>query len=217
MRKLLTILTVGLVVMPIMLLGARPAGSAEGSIDPAGKFEPVQPPQATETQGKVEVLEVFSYACPHCFTFLPMMESYEKTKPEYVEVRHMPAIFNEQWAAFARAYYTAKVLGVDEKIHRPMFEAIHVKNRKLQSEEDFMKFFGEFGVSADDFRNTWSSFAVDSLVRKSHVMQQRYGVRGTPTIIVEGKYRVSGRLAGSFENMIRIADALAAQENAAAR
>ncbi|MDX1434262.1 MAG: thiol:disulfide interchange protein DsbA/DsbL, partial [Gammaproteobacteria bacterium] len=160
------------------------------------------------------VLDVFSYACPHCFTFLPLIEAYEQVAPDYVEVRHMPAVFNERWAILARAYYAAKALGVDQQIHRPLFEAIHVKNRKLDTEDDFMKFFAEFGVSSEDFKNTWSSFAVESAVRKSTVMQQRYGIRGTPSIVVNGKYRVTGQLAGSYDNMIQITDALAARENA---
>lgn len=216
MKKSLTILAVALLTVPIIIIGIRMAGSADASAELAGRFESLETPQATETPGKVEIVDVFSYACPHCFSFLPVMEAYKQSKPDYVEVRHMPAIFNERWAAFARAFYTAQVLGIEERIHRPLFEAIHEKNRRLESADDFMAFFAEFGVSNDEFRNAWSSFGVDSLVRKSDVMQRRYGVRSTPTLIVNGKYRVTGTLAGSFESMILVADALAAEENAKA-
>ena len=192
-----------------------PAGVALGAgIDPSGKYDAIKPPQPTETPGKVEVLEVFSYACPHCFTFLPTMENYEKTKPDYVEVRHMPAIFRESWVPLARAYYTAELLGVVDRVHRPIFEAIHVHKEPLDDRDTLMKFFEKYGVSNDDFNKTYDSFAVESLLRKSQVMQGRYRVMGTPSVIVNGKYRVSGNLAGSPEEMMLVVGALAERENA---
>ena len=192
-----------------------PTGAALGAgIDPTGKYDAIKPPQPTETPGKVEVVEVFSYACPHCFTFLPTMEHYEETKPDYVELRRMPAIFRDSWVPLARAYYTAELLGVIDRVHRPIFEAIHVRNEPLQDRDTLMKFFEKHGVSNEDFNKTYDSFAVESLVRKAQVMQQRYRVRGTPSVIVNGKYRVSGNLAGSPEEMILVVGALAERENA---
>ena len=184
-------------------------------IDPTGKYDLVKPPQPTDTPDKVEVLEVFWYGCPHCFTFLPTMEQYEKSKPDYVAVRHMPAIFRDSWVAHARAFYTAELLGVEEQIHRPLFEAIHLRKQRLDTSEELMTFFAKYGVSNDDFNKTFNSFAVETLLRKSQVMQQRYGVRGTPTVIVNGKYRVSGSLAGSPENMIKVVEALVEREHTA--
>lgn len=183
-------------------------------IDPTGKYELVKPPQPTDTPDKVEVVEVFWYGCPHCFTFLPAMEQYAKGKPDYVAVRHMPAIFRDSWVEHARAFYTADLLGVQERIHRPLFEAIHVGKQRLDTREDLMKFFEQHGVSNGDFNKTYDSFAVQTLMRKSQVMQQRYGVRGTPTVIVNGKYRVSGSLAGSPQNMIKVIEALVERERA---
>ena len=183
-------------------------------IDPAGKYDLVTPPQPTDTPDKVEVLEVFWYGCPHCFTFLPAMEQYKKSKPDYVAVRHMPAIFRDSWVAHARAFYTADLLGIGDQIHRPLFEAIHLRKQRMDSREALMEFFAEYGISNDDFTKTYNSFAVETLLRKSQVMQQRYGVRGTPSVIVNGKYRVSGSLAGSTENMIKVVEALVEQERA---
>lgn len=182
-------------------------------IDPSGKFDLIRPPQPTENPEKIEVVEVFSYACPHCFTFLPYMEQYSKNKPDYVEVRHMPAIFRESWVPLARAYYTAELLGVAERIHRPIFEAIHLHHEPLTDRDALMMFFEKHGVSNEDFNKTYDSFAVESLLRKSQVMQQRYRVRGTPTVVVNGKYQVTGTLAGSHENIIAVVDALAEREH----
>lgn len=202
------------VVVSAAVLAATPAHGA--GIDPAGKYELVTPPQPTDTPGKVEVLELFWYGCPHCFKFLPSMEEYIRSKPDYVAVRRMPAIFRESWVIHARAYYTADLLGVRERIHRPLFEAIHLRKQPLDSREQLMTFFEAYGVSNDAFNKTYDSFAVETLMRKSQVMQRRYGVRGTPTVIVNGKYRVTGSLAGSHENIIKVIEALVERERAQA-
>ena len=183
-------------------------------VDPAGKYDQIKPPQPTDTPDKVEVVEVFSYLCPHCFSFLPYMEKYEKSKPDYVAVRHMPAIFRNSWVAPARAFYTAQVLGIEKEVHRAIFEAIHVDKKPMETREDVMKFFESRGVSNADFNKAYDSFAVETLMRKSQVMQQRYGVRGTPSVIVNGKYRVSGSLAGTPEGVLQVTDALAEREHA---
>lgn len=188
---------------------------AQGSIDPEGKYELIQPPQPTDTPGKVEVVEVFWYGCPHCFTFLPAMENYEKSKADYVEIRQMPAVFRKNWENHARAYYTAKLLGVEKTLHRPLFEMIHNKGQRTDSRQELRAFFVANGVDGEAFDKTFDSFAVESMLRKSIVMQGRYGVRGTPTVIVNGKYRTSGTLAGSYENVVKVIAALAEREHKA--
>jgi thiol:disulfide interchange protein DsbA len=212
MNRTRSILASLAVVIPAALLPATSIPAA--GIDPAGKYELIEPPQPTDTPDKVEVVEVFWFGCPHCFTFLPAMEQYSRNKPDYVAVRHMPAIFRDSWVAHARAFYTADLLGVEKTIHRPLFEAIHVGKQRLDTRQELMKFFEQHGVSNDDFNKTWESFAVETLMRKSHVMQQRYGVRGTPTVIVNGKYRVSGSLAGPPQSIIKVIEALVERERA---
>jgi len=198
----------------VVLLGPA-AALAQGGIDPQGKYELIDPPQPTDTPGKVEVLDVFWYGCPHCFSFLPAMEAYEASKPDYVEIRRMPAIFRQNWEIHARAYYTASLLNVVERIHRPLFEAIHNKKQTLDTRESLRAFFIANGADGEAFDKTFDSFAVETLLRKSTVMQGRYGVRGTPSVIVNGKYRVSASLAGGYEQMVQVADALAAREHKA--
>ena len=195
----------------LLLLAVMPAANAQDAI--AGKYELVQPPQPTETPGKIEVVDVFWYGCPHCYRFLPHIEAYLKDKAPYVAVRRMPAIFSKSWEMHARAYYTAKVLGISDELHVPIFNAIHKDNQRLDNKEDLRAFFVQHGVKAEDFDNTFDSFAVVSLMRKSLIMQTRYGVRGTPTAIINGKYRTSGSLAGSYEEMIKVIAELARREH----
>jgi thiol:disulfide interchange protein DsbA len=202
-------------LLSVLALSLPGVSIAQNAIDPQGKYELVDPPQATETPGKVEILEVFWYGCPHCFSFLPSMEALEANHADYVAIRHMPAIFRESWSIHARAFYTAEALNVVPQIHRPLFEAIHEKNQPLNTPALLRAFFVAHGVDGKTFDKTFGSFAVESMLRKSLLMQGRYGVRGTPSIIVNGKYRVSASLAGGYDEMVEVAKVLAARENKA--
>ena len=194
-----------------------PAAAQTTGFDIEGKYEVLQPHQLTETGDRIEVVDVFWYGCPHCYTFLPLLEVYEQIKPEYVEVRRLPAIFRENWAAHARAYYTSMLLGVEHQTHRALFEEIHEHRNPTDHKEALAAFFERQGVDRTKFGQTYDSFAVESLVRKSALMQQRYGIRGTPSVVVNGKYRVSGRLAGGLDNMIQVVMALVDKEYKAQR
>ncbi len=195
---------------------ARAAPVTAQTFDIRGKFKQITPPQLPETpEGTVEVVDIFGYRCPHCFRFLPVMQGYERSKPDYVVVRHMPVIFRASWEPPARAYYTAELLGVLKKVHRPIYEALHVKNRPMEEDAEWRSLFVAQGVSGEDFDMTFRSFAVESLLRKSTVMQGRYGISSTPSVVVHGKYLVLGNLAGSMQNMIKVVEGLVALEHKA--
>ena len=188
------------------------AAAQTTEFDIEGKYEVLQPPQLTETGDRIEVVDVFWYGCPHCYTFLPLLEVYEQIKPEYVEIRRLPAIFRESWAAHARAYYASMLLGVEHKTHRALFEEIHEHRNPTDHKEALAAFFERQGVDRTTFEQTYDSFAVESLFRKSVLMQQRYGIRGTPSVVVNGKYRVTGRLAGGQDNMLQVVMTLVDRE-----
>ncbi len=183
----------------------------------AAEYEPVSPPQPTSNPDKIEVVELFWYRCPSCYRLLPFMERWiEGSMPENVEFVRIPAILRNDWAFDARVYYTAEQLGVLETIHRPLFDAIHAERRPLTSDKAIEDFFAEYGVDREDFRKTWSSFAVETRVRRARVMTQRYGVTGTPSVVVNGRYRTDSGMTGNFGNLIRVLDDLVAQESARA-
>ena len=194
------------------IAAASHVGAQSAGFDIEGKYELLNPPQLTETGDRIEVVEVFWYGCPHCYTFLPSIEAYELVKPEYVEIRRLPAVFRESWAAHARAWYTAKLLGATHATHRPLFEEIHEHRNPTDDKETLAAFFERRGVDRTRFEQTWDSFAVESMVRKSILMQQRYGITGTPSVVVNGKYRVTGRLAGSYDNVIAVVTELVERE-----
>ena len=176
-------------------------------------YERISPEQPTETGDKVEVREMFWYGCPHCFSFEPYVERWLRKKPVNAEFVRQPGIFRANWEPHARAYYVSEILGVFEKIHMPLFNAIHQQRRNLNDENALAAFFAEHGVKQDDFRKAYRSFAVETKVRHARVMGQRYGVDGVPSIIVNGKYRFSNRSTGSATKTLELINYLVEKES----
>ena len=197
-------------LVSILFLLATPvwAGFDEGI-----EYKTVSPRVANHIdEKKSEVVELFWYGCPHCFDFEPDLHKWLKTKPKNVNFVRMPAVFNKRWEMHARAYYTAEVLGVLDKIHQPLFDAMNLKKQKMASSGELAAFFVKHGVSKETFIETFNSFSVDSKVRRATDMTKRYGIDGVPTLIVNGKYRTSGSLAGGRKNMLKVVDHLIKQE-----
>jgi thiol:disulfide interchange protein DsbA len=177
-------------------------------------YEMVTPAQPTSVADKIEVVELFWYGCPHCYQFEPSLQKWLKSKPANVAFVRVPGIFRPEWSVLARAYYTAEALGVLDKVHDSIFGAVHELKRPLQSEDQLAAFFAEQGVKEEDFRKTFRSFAVETKVRRAQELSQRYGAKGVPTMIVNGKYRVSAGLSGvqTHANTIKVVDALIKRE-----
>ena len=191
-------------------------GGYANSDDPyAGKYEVLANPQPTSTTDKVEVIEFFWYGCPHCYYFSPFLETWKVTKkPDYVELIIMPTVWkNDAWAPSAKAFYTAKALGVLEKIHTPLFRAIHYARGKRDlsfiKENAFQQFVAKYGVSQSDFRKKYHSFFVDTEVRHAKKMTKDYDIQGVPVIYVNGKYRLT---ANGYEEQIKVLNHLIEKE-----
>ena len=180
------------------------------------EYQLLSSPQPTSTGDKIEVVELFWYGCPHCYELEPDMQAWLKRKPEYVELVRMPAIVGPRWELLAQAYYTAELLDIVDTIHLALFKAIHEKHMKINDEAALQAFFVEQGVSAEDFRNTYNSFAVAVKMNNARQMTRRYRISGVPTIIVNGKYSTGAKLAGSNKGIFDVVDYLVEQEHAAA-
>lgn len=176
-------------------------------------YIPITPPQPTSTKDKVEVVELFWYGCPHCYRLEPYVKRWLKKKPDNVKFVRMPGVLNPGWELLARAYYTAEILGIVDKVHSPIFDTIHGKRKRLNSEAAVMNLFKEYGVSEDDFKRTFRSFAVETKIRRARDMGRRYQAEGVPAIIVNGKYRVSATTAGGAAKIFKVVDYLIKQES----
>lgn len=170
-------------------------------------------PTSTEEEGKIEVVEVFSYMCPHCFHFNNFLQEWLKTKAQDVEFVHLPVVFGKEgWEPLSKAYFTAKNLGVLDKVHNPIFDSIHKENKLLNNEKSLAHLFAKYGVEEKAFSEMYNSFSVDTQVRSANTQASKYGVSGVPTLVVNGKYRVSSGMSGGYKEMMQVVDYLVEKE-----
>lgn len=183
---------------------AAPTPLVEGKdyelIEQAGPYAPLA--------GKVEVVEMFGYTCPHCARFEPALEAWAAKLPKDVRFTPVPAAFGGVWDSFARAYFAAEQLGAAKRTHQPMFNALH-EQRSLPmqnvSPDELAAFYKGHGVAPDQFLAALKSDAVDQKVKAARAFAQRTQVPGTPALVINGRYMVKG---DSFEALLRNADAL---------
>jgi thiol:disulfide interchange protein DsbA len=209
MKSVTTLLLALLVVM------ALPGLAFAKEYQEGKEYTLLSSPQPTSTGDKIEVVELFWYGCPHCYDLEPEVQAWLKKQPEDVELVRMPAVMGPRWELLAQAYYTAELLGIADRIHPALFEAIHKNNMEINDEDSLRAFFVNQGVSAEDFNKTFSSFAVAVKMNNSRQMTRRYRITGVPTIIVNGKYSTSATLAGGNEAVFGVVDYLVEQERAA--
>ena len=196
-------------LLALVTLPFTPA-SAEDDYAAGIDYERITPPMTVKEPGKVEVYEFFWYGCPHCYQFEPHLANWVKRKPDNVEVIRVPAIFNNpNWETHARAYYTAELLGVLDRIHGQLFSAIHDKRQRLNSRDALREFFAARGVEPDKFDKTFDSFAVESKVRRARDLTERSGINGVPAMVVDGEYRITASQAASYKRLIGITGYLA--------
>jgi protein dithiol oxidoreductase (disulfide-forming) len=159
----------------------------------AGKdYKVIDPPQPTHSGNKIEVLEFFFYGCSHCFDLHPHMTSWEKKMPKDVELVYVPTIFNANWEPMAYTYYALEVLGKNHELHHDLYEAWNVKNVDLGDLNKISNYLAQFGVDKKKFADAYQSFGVQSKVTRSKQMSQTFNIRGTPTLIIDGKYLITG-------------------------
>lgn len=200
------------------LFATSMAFAADNAETPAAAHEAgknyfvIDPPQSTATGDKVEVLEVFSYACPHCAHFQPYAEQIKQSLPAGAVFNYMPAVFNPTWEPYARAYYTAESLGILDLTHQPMFDALHRDHLPMRTIEDLATFYTQHGVDKAKFLAASSSFEVESKLTRSRELVKAFGVDGTPSIVVNGKYRMTGQSAGGYPQLVELVNFLVKQE-----
>jgi thiol:disulfide interchange protein DsbA len=184
------------------------------------RLVPAQP--TAVPAGQVEVLEFFWYACPHCNSLDPMIESWRKTKPAYISFARVHVLWNESHRSLARLYYTLDSLGKLDQLHSEVFKEIHVHGNPLvaanpsnamESERIQLVFARKFGISDSDFTKAYHSFGVDTALQKADELVQRYRVTGVPTFVINGKYVADVYSADGADHLLSLVGDLAAQEH----
>lgn len=196
----------------VLALGLATATTSLAAETPAFKqgtdYHLVVPVQPTDAgPGQVQVLEFFWYGCPHCRAFEPYLESWLANKPGGVLFKRVPAVVNPAWKPQARAFYTARALGILEEVHKAIFDSIQ-SGQSLRDEKDFQHFFARYGIDKDQFEDAWHSSAVDSSLKEAAILGERYRVTGVPTMVVGGMYSTGAAEAHGFPRLIDIVNFL---------
>lgn len=195
-------------LLPLTLNLSNATAANDGLYTAGTHYEVLKTPVRTSDPKRIEVAEVFWYGCSHCFTFEPMVSTWASQQSEDINFVHSPAIWHKSMELHARAYYTAKVLKVLDPVHQAIFEAMNLKRNKLASKEAIGKIFVAQGVGLDKFNKTFDSFGVVSATKQADARQRSYNVRGTPEMVVNGKYRINAKMAGGQGGMLKVADYL---------
>ena len=174
----------------------------------------LEQPVRTSDPSKIEVAEVFAYSCPHCFDFEPLLHAWEKKQAGDVYLSQTHAMWNPQMEPLVRGYYTSIALKVKEKTHMDVFKAMHLEGKQIVTAEQWADFFAAYGVDKAKGLSTFNSFGVTSQIKQAEARARGYKVTGTPEMLVEGKYRVSARLAGGHAEMLKVVDFLVAKARA---
>jgi len=169
-------------------------------------------PLKLRNNDKIQVAEYFSYGCPHCYDFEPLISAWKQQLGDDVEFIRTPAVWNRDYQVFAQTYVTLEAMGLLEETHLGIFNAIHEERRRLNTPQLMAEFLVGYGVPPEDFARTYNSFGVRAALQQADSAGRSYRSKGVPALVINGRYRTEGGLAGSNANMLRVADFLINKE-----
>ena len=198
-----------------LLLGSQLAVAQQDKYQEGVHYFKIDQIPAETGSDIVEVTEIFSYACSHCNTIDPYIQAWSKNKPDNVVLNRIPVVFGRRaWEMMARGYIAAEMMGIVEESHIAMMDAIWKQGKQFRSKEELADFYAGFGVEKSAFLAHFDSFALDSQLRKSQRDVQLFGINGTPSLVVNRKYRVtSSKDVRDFDAMLDVVDFLVAKES----
>ena len=161
-----------------------------------------------ETGNKIEVIEFFSYGCPHCGEFEPLLHEWVKKLPPDVQFRRVPVSFQPKWVPLAKEYYTLEALGEDARLSPEMFVAIHSKGVKLEDEKTFFDWAASHGLDRKKVEEMYNSFSMSGKMNRALQQAKAFNAQSVPLIVVDGKFVVSTDKVGSHAAMLPVMDAL---------
>ncbi len=169
-------------------------------------FDAVAQTIPTADTKKIEVMEIFWYGCGHCYQMETPLHAWMKTKPADVSFIRVPGLPNPSWAPMAKAYYTMELLGLTDKLHARLFDAIHKQKaldpRKEKAAIDWIANKG--GVDRKKVEETFKSFTVNTKLKRAAQIFRSSGATGVPSLVVDGKYITSGTMAGGNANALQV-------------
>lgn len=166
-------------------------------------------------QGKIQVVEFFSYGCSWCYKLDPFVSTWAQAAPLYVDFQRVPVEFQPSWRTLTKVYYLAQELDVLEQIHQPLFKAIHTDELTDSSEDSLKAFFVKKGVSSEDFEKSFASFSVNRKQKWANALSQAYKITSIPIVLVQGPkgaYLTSVRMTGGEESLVKVVNYLVTKQ-----
>ena len=165
-------------------------------------------PQPTTSGDKIEVLEFFWYGCPSCYKLHPQIKTWQKKMPKDVSLKYIPTIFRKNWTPGTKTFYTLEILDDKNNLHDKIYDAIHIEKIDLSNEDILFNWIEKQGVDRKKFISIYNSFSVVNKSSQSSQMSRKYGLKGVPSLVVDGKYLISGRMGGTPQETIKTLDQL---------
>ena len=165
-------------------------------------------PQPVETGQKIEIIEFFSYGCPHCSDLEPILQAWLKTLQPDVQFRRVPVMFQQRWETLAKIYYTLDAMGEEARLSPEVFKAIHVEGLPLYDDKAFFDWAARHGLDRARVAEVYNSFGVASKFTRAKVLAQTFNIQSVPTMIVDGKFVTGSDLVGIHEKLPPVLDAL---------
>jgi len=191
--------------------------TAQAAEKPAAPYVELTNPVPVAVPGKIEVVELFWYGCPHCYAFEPVINPWAEKLPSDVNFVRIPAMFGGPWDAHGQMFLTLESMGVEDQVHAAVFNAIQKEKKRLTDPEEMAEFLATQGVDKDKFLATFNSFAIKGQINKAKELAKKYEITGVPTMVVNGKYRFDIGSAGGANEALQLADKLIAKERAATK
>jgi thiol:disulfide interchange protein DsbA len=171
-------------------------------------------PQPVETGKKIEVIEFFSYGCPHCSDLEPILQAWVQKLPPDVQFRRVPVMFQQRWEALAKIYYTLDAMGDEARLSPEVFKAVHINGLPLYQDKTFFDWAASHGLDRTRVAEVYGSFAVSSKFNRAKALAQTYNIQSVPTMIVDGKYMTASDKVGTHAALPPVLDALIAKARA---
>ena len=189
-------------------------GTAIADLVEGKEYSRLKVPHAVDSGKKIEVIEFFSYGCPHCNDLEPYLQNWMKTLPSDVQFRRVPVMFQDRWKLLARDYFTLEAMGEDVRLSPELFKAIHVSGLPLYEDKAFFDWAASKGLDRAKVVDTYNSFGIESKMKRAAVLAQEYNVQAVPTLVVDGKFVTLSDRVGGHAGMPAALDALIAKARA---
>jgi thiol:disulfide interchange protein DsbA len=200
--------SIGRVLLVLLAATAFVSNGAFAQLVEGKNYARISNPQPVETGRKIEVIEFFSYGCPHCAELEPFLDTWLAKLPPDVQFRRVPVMFQQRWIPLAKIYYTLDALGTESKVSPDVFKAIHGSGVALWDNDKFYDWAATKGLDRKKVEEVFTSFAVDGKMKRAMQLAQAYNIQSVPTVVVDGKFITSSDRVGTHAQLPAAIDEL---------